>query len=231
MANFLDGVNRILRINTIIKGDDDNITTFSDSQHAADISLAQIAIQDEISEIISDRLISYEKTSGTITLLTGTRTYALPAAFVRFYGIYPSFYDSTNNVRIYEYIGGEERLKDSVYTYQTDQGSPVYWYWSDTTSKQIAFYNVPDSTYNNRSLSYDYETSVLVTNSSDTLPFHNNEEYYAFTSMAARRLSFMIQRLPTGDLSLDSTYKNAKSRLYNLMSPVNAGNRYGRKYV
>lgn len=231
MATFIDGVNRILRINTIIKGDDDNITTFSDSQHAADISLAQIAIQDEISEIISDRLISYEKTSGTITLLTNTRTYALPAAFVRFYGDAPSFYDSTNNVRIYEYVGGEDALMNSVYTYKTDQGAPTYWYWSDTTSKQVAFYNVPDSTYNNRSLAYDYETSVLVTNSSDTLPFHNNEEYYAFTGMAARRLSFMIQRLPTGDLSLDSTYRNAKSRLYSLMSPVNASKRYGRKYV
>ena len=46
--DFIAAVNRVMRINTIIKGDDDNITTFSDTQHAASISLAQISIQDEL---------------------------------------------------------------------------------------------------------------------------------------------------------------------------------------
>ena len=46
--DFVGAVNRLLRLNAIITGDDDNITTFSDTQHAAAISLAQIAIQDEL---------------------------------------------------------------------------------------------------------------------------------------------------------------------------------------
>jgi hypothetical protein len=229
MATFIDGVNRLLRINNIIKGDDDNITTFSDSQHAADINQAQIAIQDELAEIVSERLIPYEKTSSTITLETGTRTYALESNFIRFYGV-ASFYDSTQNVRLYEYPGGESALRDQDYQYATGTSTPVWWYWEDTTSKKVAFYAVPDANYNGRSLSYDYEKSVMVSDSTDTIPFHNTEEYYAFVSMAARRFRFMITNQDLGLLTADATYNNAKSRLYAFLRPTNANGKYGRSY-
>lgn len=230
MATFLDGVNRVLRLNYIIRGDDDAITTFSDTQHSSDIQLAQIAIQDEIGELVSERLISYEKDSATITLLTSTRTYVLDSGFIRFYGSNPSFYDSTDNVRIYEYNGGEDALRDFDYQYQTTTGGPMWWYWVDTTSKTVGFYNVPSSAYNNRSLSYDFETSVMVTNSSDTLPFISTEEYHAFSQMSARRMKFLREETPVGDLPKDPTYSNAKSRLYALMRPTNPSSFYGKRY-
>jgi hypothetical protein len=230
MSTFIQAVNRLLRINTIISGDDDDITTFSDSQHAADISLAQIAIQSELTEVISDRLIGYEKDSDSITLLTGTRTYALDSGFIRFYGKNPSFYDSTDNVRYYEYNGGEDVLRDFDYLYKTTQGGPIWWYWVDTTSKTVGFYNVPSSAFNNRSLSYDFETSVMVTNSSDTMPFHNVEEFYTFIDMASRRFRFLITKQPVGELPKDATYSNAKSRLYALMRPTNPSMWYGSRY-
>lgn len=230
MATFIDGVNRLLRINLIISGDDDDITTFSDTQHASAISLAQIAIQDELSEIVSERMIPYEKTSNTISLVTSTREYALQTNFTRFYGTDPSFYDSTANVRIYEFTGGEDALKDEDYQYKTTEGSPSWWYWSDATTKKVAFYNVPNSTYNARSLSYDYEKSVMVTSSSDTLPFINNEEYYAFVQMAARRFKFMRTEQPQGLLTEDSTYNNAKSRLYAFLRVTNPSKYYGYGY-
>lgn len=228
--DFITGVNRLFRINGIIKGDDDNITTFSDTQHASDIELAKIAIQDELSEVVSDRLIPYEKTSATITLATSTRVYALANDFVRFFGPRPSFYDSTNNVRIYEYVLGEEHLRDVDYQYATATSAPIYWYWNNTTTKQVAFYPIPDSTWNNRSLSYDYEKSVMVTTSSDTLPFHNNEEAFAFITMAARRFMFMLEKTPGGLLPEDPTYSNAKARLYNFLKPTDVYPRYGRTY-
>lgn len=230
MATFLQGVNRLLRISGIIRGDDDDITAFTDTQHAAAISLAQIAIQDEISEIVSERLIPYEKASSTVALVTGTRTYSMAADFVRFFGSSPSFYDSTDNVRIYEWAGGEDRLRDSDYQYTTTQGAPSWWYWSNTTSKQVAFYNVPSATYNGRSLQYDYEKSVLVTNTTDTLPFHNNEEYYSFVQMAARRFQFMITGEQQGLLTNDATYNNAKSRLYAFIRESNPSKYYGYSY-
>lgn len=231
MANFLDGVNRLLRINGVIRGDDDAITTFSDTQHSSDIQLAQIAIQDELGETVSDQLISYEKTNAaTITLLTGTRTYALATDFVRFFGQSPSFYDSVSNNRIYEYLPGEDILRDVDFNYKTNTGNPVYWYWHDTTTKQVGFYNVPDASYNNRSLEYDYEKSVMVSNSTDTLPFITTEEYYAFITMAARRFRFMVADTDLGLLPKDPGYANAKARLANFLRPTNAGHRYGRSF-
>lgn len=228
--DFITGLNRLLRINGVIRGDDDDITTFSDTQHSSDIQLAQIAIQDELSEIVSERLIPYEKTSSTVALVTGTRVYSLAADFVRFYGDRPSFYDSTDNVRIYEYPGGENLLKDQIYTYASDQGAPTWWYWDATTTKKVAFFNVPNSPYNGRSLSYDYEKDVSVTNSTDTLPFHNTIEANAFIQAAARRFYFMLSNQPQGLLTEDATYQNAKSRLYNLLKPTNPSKYYGHSY-
>ncbi len=229
--DFITGVNRLMRINHIIRGDDDDITTFAETQHAAHISLAQIAIQDELADLISDRLIPYEKTNTTLSLVTSTRTYALASDFIRFYGTAPSLYDSTDNVRIYEYPGGEDRLKDNDYQYKTSEGAPTYWYWDNTTTKQVAFYNVPQSSYNGRSISYDYEKSVSVTNSTDVLPFHNDEEAFSFISMAARRFAFMVAEKELGILSQDMTYSSATSRLYSLLRFSDPSHQYGRAYL
>lgn len=227
--DFITGVNRLLRIEHIIFGGDDDITTFSDTQHSADISLAKIAVQDELTELVSDHLIPYEHTTDTITLLTSQRSYALNTNFIRFYGT-PSFYDSVDNNRIYMFAGGEKSLMNVDYLYKVTTGSPINFYWDDATSKKVAFYNIPSSAYNNRSLTYDYEKSVLVTNSTDTLPFHNTEEANSFISMAARRFRFMRTEKELGKLMTDSTYTNAKSRLLNLIRPSNPSMRYGNRY-
>jgi hypothetical protein len=226
---FLEAVNRLLRINTIIKGDDDNITSFSDTQHAADISLAQIAIQDELTEIISERLIPYEHTTNTISLVTSQRSYALDTTFIRFFGA-PSFYNSASNYRIYEYKGGEQALMNQDLLYKTTEGSPMWFYWDNTTTKKVAFYNVPSDAYNALSLSYDFEKSVLVTNTTDTMPFHNNEENYSFVTMAATRFKYMIEKKDAGLLMENSTYGNAKSRLYSLLRWKDPSSHYGKKY-
>ena len=230
MATFIDGVNRLLRNQQIIAGSDDDVTTFSDTQHAANLMMAQIAIQDELADLVSDRLISYEKTTASITLATSTRTYALASNFIRFFGTYPSFYDATDNVRIYAWKGGEDNLMNIDYKYKTSEGAPSWWYWHETTTKQVAFYNVPNSTYDTRSLSYEYEKSVTVAVSTDTLPFITTEEYHAFISCAARRFFFYKSMQSEGLLTEDAAYNNAKARLYNLMRTTNPAKYYGHSY-
>lgn len=227
---FLDGVNRLLRILQIIQGDDDALTTFDDSQHAADIQLAQIAIQDELAYLVADELIDYEKTSGTITLVSGTRSYQLATDFIRFYGTNASFYDSLGNQRIYELPGGEDSLRDADYQYKTNTGSPDTWYWDSTTSKKVAFYSVPDDSYNGIQLQYDYEKSVAVTAATDTLPFQNDQEGYAFIGCAARRFKTMDGSLAIQRLEDDPVYLTAKTTLMGLMRPTNAPKQYGRQY-
>ena len=227
--DFIAGVNRLLRINKVIRGDDDAITTFADTQHAADLQIAQIAIQEEIAEIISERLIPYEHTTGTINLVSGTRSYALSTDFIRFFGV-PSFYDSARNIRIYEQKGGEQGLMNVDYLYKTNTGTPMTFYYDNTTSKKVAFYNVPDANYGSTVLTYDYEKSVMVSLTSDTLPFLNDEESFSFISMAARRFKFMIDDKDLGLLTQDSTYNNAKSRLYALIRTSDPKSSYGKRY-
>ena len=228
--NFLTGVNRLLRINRIIRGDDDDIVSFSDTQHAADISLAQIAIQSELSSLVSERLFPYEKTTATISLATNTRTYAMESDFIRFFGDNPSFYDSTDNTRLYEHPGGENTLKDQIYDYKTHYGSPISWYWENTTTKKVAFFQVPNSTYNARSLSYDYEKDVSVTNTTDTLPFHTTMEGNAFVECAARRFKYLSEKIDLGSLEQDVAYANSKATLYRLIRPTNPSRYYGSHY-
>jgi hypothetical protein len=227
-ATFLDAVNRVLRLNHIIKGDDDNLTSFGDTQHAADIELAQLAIQEELSDVISSKLLGYEKMSGSISLVQGTRTYALATDFIRFYGENPSFYDATNNVRIYELKGGLDKLRDADYLYATNQGTPQWWYWEPASSYQVGFYNVPDSAYNGRSLSYDYEASIMVEVATDVMPIVTTEAFYTFCTCAARRFKQMDGSL--GDLSQDGMWVNSRARLNELMRPTNPSKHYGRKH-
>lgn len=229
MSSFIDGVNRLLRTNSIIKGDDDNITTFSDTQHSAYIELAQIAIQNELNGLVSNRLIPYEKTSATVSLVTSTRTYALASDFVRFFGTNPSFYDSVQNIRSYEYRGGEDKIRDQDYKYKTNEGAPNWWYWDSTTTKKVSFYQVPDSNYNGRSLEYDYEKSVSVTSADATLPFHNAEEFQTFMQMASQRFKFLNAEKDTGLLSQDATWVESMASLVALMNPTNPPKYYGRR--
>ena len=50
---FLEAVTRIMRSEGIIRGDKDAPVSFSDLQHGATIQLAQMAIQDELNELLS----------------------------------------------------------------------------------------------------------------------------------------------------------------------------------
>jgi len=71
--------------------------------------------------------------------------------------------------------------------------------------------------------------SVIVSNTSDTLPFHNNEEAFAFCSMAARRMEAMMKG-GQADLNADPVYNSARARLLNLIRPTNPCNSYGKQY-
>ncbi len=226
--NFLAAVNRVLRINTIIKGDDDDITTFSDVQHNATLNLAQIAIQSEISDLIADRFIPYEKDTGSLITANGTRTYALETDFIRFFGDPPLLYNATDNRQMYEYPGGENRLRLNVFDYKTATGTPNWWYIEGTTTKRIALYPVPTEV---KTWSYDYEKDVSVSASSDSLPFHNETEAQSFCDMAATRFKYLFERKQVGLIYQDPVYIAAKGRLINLIVGKNPKGRYGNRYA
>jgi len=231
---LLECINRILRINAHIRGDTDEAASLTDLQHKAAIALAQVAIDSELADLVSDRVIPKERTaSASLSLVAGTRVYTLPSNFTSFTNT-PCFADVTNNRNIYEYPGGFDLIKQEYPDYTTLQGYPNWWYWEygDTTLKQVAFFQIPDAAY---SLTYDYDASVLVTYAGDNLPFHNNEESYAFTDMTARRFKYMFEDVDNKldivqVLEMDRTYKNAKKRLLRFIKGTEHTEVYGSCY-
>lgn len=234
---LLECVNRIFRTNAIIRGDTDAVVTFSDTNHNAAIQLAIIAVQNELTRIVARRLIPKErKTSGSITLVTQTRTYDLASDFIRFYGA-PHFYRSAENRQIYEYKGGLSRLQLEVWNYATQYGQPNWWYSepADSTNKKIGFFLVPSANESGNIWTYDYEGSVMISLAADNLPFHNNEESYTFTEMSARRFKFMWEDVKNqadvqGILDGDRSYLTATSTLYGLLKGEDPSNSYGVSY-
>ena len=230
---FLQCVNRILRLNAILRGDTDEIATFSDTQHNASLNLAIVASQNELVRLVADRLIPAERqTSGTMTLAASTRTYTLASDFLRFYG-HAHFYDSSANRQIYEWPGGLPALQVEIYTYATDTGDPNWWYWEPASTKKVGFFQVPSGA---KTLTYEYEGSVMVDTITDTMPFHNDEENYMFVEMAARRFKFLWEDVKNeldiqAVLEKDTTYRSSKATLINLIKGQNPRRSYANQYA
>jgi hypothetical protein len=220
----------------VIRGDTDTVTSLSDVQHNASLNLAIVAIQNELIRLVADRLIPSERqTSGTITLVANQRTYTLASDFTRFYGM-PHFYNSSSNVHLYEYPGGLENLQIEVQTYATDTGAVNWWYWEPTSTKKVGLFQVPSSGEAGQVWTYEYEGSVMVDEAADSLPFHNTEESYMFTEMAARRFKFLYEDVKNeldiqAVLEKDYTYKSSKAMLMSLIKGQNPVRFYGSRYA
>ncbi len=228
---FIDAVNRILRLEGKIRGDNDVLTTFVDTTLNASSSLSQIAIQDEITELISRGLLSYQHKSSTITLLTGIRSYALPSDFTGLWGEPPFFYDPVQNVEFYEFPGGENSLRRTYYDYLTTLGAPNYWYLEKTTTNQVSWFQVPGANFNGKVYNFEYYADVNVVNSTDIMPFITTNQFNIFCGMAAIRFRFLYRQLNVEDLNDNPIYRANRSILFNLIRGKKAASRYGSAYL
>lgn len=229
---FLEAVNRMLKINGFIRGDTDTLSAFTDTNHASTSAIAQIAVQNEITELSSKGLLPYQhQTDGAITLASGTRTYNLESDFVQLWGDDPFFYDATANTQIRQYPGGEDALRASIYTYRTQSGYPMWFYFELGTGQQVSFYPVPGAAEAGRALVYDYSASVNVSAASDTIPFATIDQQYAFVEMAARRFKYLFEGKVHVPMDTDPVYREARSRLFALLKWKQPARRYGRAYV
>lgn len=230
--DFLACVNRVLRVNGIIRGDTDAVASFSDTQHNATLNLAIVAIQDELGDLIAEKLIPYEFSNSSLAIVAGTRVYDLAADFIRFYGN-AFFYDATNNWEIYEYKGGRTELQSEIPNYKTTSGYPTHWYWEPGSTRQVGFYQVPSTS---ATFAYDYEKSVMVTLAGDTIPLHSTEEANQFTLMCGRRFKILFEDVDkmsdiAAVLDVDVTYKRAKASLLKLMRGTNPPTKYSATYL
>jgi hypothetical protein len=227
---FLAAVNRLLRITTVMQWDDDDITSFSNTQHSGTIALARTAIQHVTNDLISDRFLFPEDKRASISTSASTARYTLETDFVRMRDKNPWFYQTDSGVPnsqfLSEWPGGEGSLKKQVPMYETQTGTPQWFYW--VADIQIGIYPVPDSALEYR---YDYQKDVMPENESDSLPVQTAQMSYAYVDMAARVFTFLftMQAIPQ-DLGDDIIYKTAKSALMALQAKNDPIGRYGHRY-
>lgn len=238
---FLEAVNRVLRSEGIIRGDDDALTSFTSTQFSNTLQLAQIAIQNELNKLVSDEFIAYEEADSSVTMVTGTRTYALAADFVRMQQPFPRLVKvdgsgNSLNTFIDEYPGGEAMLKFGVLDYREASGGPSYWYMTGGTAKTLGVYPLPSATTNGDIYRYYYEKTAVVSVTSDTVPFVTESEANAFVETAARRFKYLHasailreQLFPRG-LEGDPVIEEARSVLMSLLRGKAAAPAYGRRY-
>ena len=232
-TTFLGGVNRVLKINGIIQGDDDAVTSFSDTQHKETVNLAQIAIQSTLTYLIANKLIPYEVADGEITTVASTRVYSLPADFIRFKGKFPFLLElkssggASNNRTVSKYPGGEEKLKRHILDYKNQEGTPNWFYDVNAITKQIGLYQVPNDV---RYYGFQYEKDISVTSEANELPFHNAQEDFAFLDMAARYFYYLFSKAPIEQVFLDPIFKMANNSLMELVKTYYSPNKYGNRY-
>lgn len=229
--DFLGAVNRVLVNAYILKGDDDLLTNFNSNQHEATLRVAKNAIQTELNSLMSAFSMNYERaqTVGTITTVVSQRFYTLPADFVRFWGDRPYLVLSTSDSdRLYEYDGGENRLRRTFQDYKTTEGKENWWYWSQSTVKQIGLFQVPDAI---RTYEFEYEADATVTNSTDTIPFQTEAESQAFADMASRRFVYMVEDdRNLENLEQDGQYQTAQGTLMNFIRFRDPDKSYNKSY-
>lgn len=231
--NFLGAVNRILRIGGVIRGDTDPISTFSDLQHGATLNLAIIAVQDTFTDLMAFYDFPSERSSSSITCVTGQRTYSLPADFVQFWESNQSLYDSVGSNMLFEYKGGEKQLSQSIWTYQTDQGSPNWWYYVEGSTKLLGLYQIPNASYNGRVFTFDYEKDIVPVNATDNMPFIRDIESNTFCQLATVRFQSLFNSNPkqiSAPVETNPQYINSRSTLLALINPKKPNKFYGPIY-
>ena len=229
--NFLESVNRILRINGLIRGDTDPLTSFAAINHNSTSQLAQISVQAEITEQASKGLLPYQHTiQSQLVMALNTRSYSFPVNFIQLWGEPPFFYDTVGNYQIYEYPGGENELRNNITSYRTDVGTPLSFYFELGPIQKVAFYPVPDVNAVGRVLTYDYSASVNVLIEGDVLPFTTLDQAYAFCAMAERRFKFLFEGKVDMPIDQDPVYREARAALYSLIKGKQPATRYGSVY-
>ena len=111
-----------------------------------------------------------EVASNTITLATGTRSYALQSDLVQMR--WP-LRDTTNGVYIYEYEEGYLALVNSQPQPSQYTGVPTFGAISPVNG-QLYLDRIPTSSENGNVYTYEYDKALVVSSASDTLPFSDS---------------------------------------------------------
>lgn len=167
---LLNCVNEILKRTSIIAGDAGALTTLTDSARQVSIDQAVQVINEGIEELYTTCGIAMpnEQAAGTITLVAGTRAYALASGVLQ---LRWPFRDTTNNQRLYEYPGGYNAMLEDD-PEQDDTGLPMY-ATIRPTDGYLHLDRTPTSVENGRVYTYQYDKDLSIDAAAETVPFND----------------------------------------------------------
>lgn len=167
---LLNACNEILKRVGVVAGDASELTSLTDSARQRAIDVAVQVINEGIDELytINGKPLPQEQAESTITLVAGTRAYALASDLVQLR--FP-LVDRTNSQKIYEYPGGyNEILIDDPEL--DDTGLPTAAAIRPTDS-YLFLDMAPTSAEAGRIYYYQYDRDVSLSAASDTMPFND----------------------------------------------------------
>ena len=166
---LLNGVNSVLIQLGYIKGNSGELTSLTNSQRQTSIDQVVQAWNRLLVEVFqsSDVPLPLELAENTITLVSGTRAYALETDLLQLR--YP-FTDQTQGFQIWEYNGGYEQIFK-------DQPQPANFTGQASfaairpTDGKLYLNAIPTSSENGDVYTYQYDKDVSLSLAADTFPF------------------------------------------------------------
>lgn len=165
---LLDGVNRVLKKGHLIQGEAGELTDIVDTAYQTDVDLVVAGWNEVVRYLANFGIIPQHTTTSTITLVAGTREYALASGFQQFES--DVLKDETNGHFILPYPGGykamfEDQLIPGNYT-----GRPLYWA-INPDNFYVRFDREPTSEQAGDVYTYLYQDRISYDDKDDTFPF------------------------------------------------------------
>lgn len=165
---LLNGVNEVLKRVGVLSGVTGELSTLTDSAKQNYIDVAVQVLNELVEELYEDANVSFpdEQAEATITLATGTRSYALASDLVQ---LKWPLIDKTNNQYIWQFSG----TYDDMLTFdpeQDDTGLPL-WGRISPVNGELHLDRAPTSEDNGNVYTYQYDKDLSLSLAADTFPF------------------------------------------------------------
>lgn len=173
MSTLLDGVNAVLKKVHIIQGDSGELTSLTDSARQGFIDVAVQSWNELIDELYSESQDEKPRiwASNTITMVTGTRVYALQTDVIE---LHWPFHNVSNGTYIHEAPQGYLSLVQGQNIPANFTGRPAFAALDPTASAtQIYLDRIPTASENGDVYTYHYQKDSVLSAVTDVLPFND----------------------------------------------------------